>query len=107
MTSVNGYDPIDHLSDWTDDALHVRAAQTRDPRVVAELNRRDPRAARVRFDWWEWSQETLEIRSIGGCLYAFGSEVATLRLLKKYRESKNARADYSVNLRTFYFSLEF
>lgn len=100
------YDPIDHLTDWTADALHVRAAQTRDARVVAELNRRDPRAARVRSDWWALSGEAMEIRSIGGALYAFGSEVATLRLLKKYRECAKARADFSENLGTFFFSLE-
>ena len=36
----NAYDPLDHLSDWTLDALEVRAAQTQDPRVLAEIDRR-------------------------------------------------------------------
>jgi hypothetical protein len=34
------YDPMEHLSDWTTDALEVRAAQTHDPRVMAEIERR-------------------------------------------------------------------
>ena len=37
----DSYDPLDHLSDWTLDALEVRAAQTQDPRVLAEIDRRE------------------------------------------------------------------
>lgn len=45
------YDPIDHLSDWTTEALEVRAAQTNDPRVLAEIDRRaDLALAQLRRD---------------------------------------------------------
>ena len=41
-----------------------------------------------------------------GVFYAFGSELATLRLLKLYRFNKNAEQFYSENLNTFVFKLE-
>ena len=50
--------------------------------------------------------EECECREIGGAFYMFGSELATLRCLKVYRNCKNARAGWSENLNTFYFSLE-
>ena len=47
-----------------------------------------------------------EVEDIKGCIYYFGSELATLRLLKHYRGNDNARQGWSENLDTFYFSIE-
>lgn len=51
--------------------------------------------------------EAITVELISGVPYAFGSELATLRLLKVYRHcGDRARQDYSTNMGTFYFSLE-
>ncbi len=50
--------------------------------------------------------EPCYVEDIKGTVYLFGSELATLRCLQKYRDCKNARASYSVNRKEFYFSLE-
>lgn len=52
------------------------------------------------------AKETLEVEYIGGTYYAFGSELATLRLFKGYKFSKGIDAGYSTNLGKFYFRLE-
>lgn len=62
--------------------------------------------ARVANDWNRHANETLEVELIGGALYGFGSEVATLRLLKQYRNVKTANCGFSENLNKFYFVLE-
>ena len=53
------------------------------------------------------AKESLELKELGGTIYAFGSELACLRLDKVYR-SHGARADsgFSVNLNSWYFRLE-
>lgn len=61
---------------------------------------------RAKKEWEKISKEPLEVEKIKGTVYAFGSELATLRLLKKFRDIKKARADYSTNLKKFYFSLD-
>lgn len=50
-------------------------------------------------------EKATEIRFDDGAFYFFGSELATLRLLKTYRNTPDADASYSKNLRTFYFYL--
>ena len=47
--------------------------------------------------------EPVQVECTGGSLYAFGSEIATLRL---FRKMPNMRQGYSANLKTFYFSIE-
>jgi hypothetical protein len=53
------------------------------------------------------AKEALDVQSLGGALYAFGSELACLRLAKTYR-SCGDRADsgFSQNLNSWYFRLE-
>lgn len=53
------------------------------------------------------AKETLDVQSLSGALYAFGSELACLRLANTYRSSGD-RADsgFSQNLKTWYFRLE-
>ena len=50
-------------------------------------------------------EKATEVRFFDSTFYFFGSEIATLRLLKAYRDTKEATAGYSSNLRMFYFSL--
>jgi hypothetical protein len=66
----------------------------------------DQQLDKIKKMWEAKAKEKLEIEDIKGTVYAFGSEVATLRLLKEYRTNKKARADYSTNMKKFYFSLE-
>jgi hypothetical protein len=61
---------------------------------------------RVTEDFCKMAKEEVRVENIGGVIYAFGSEVATLRLLKQYRHVPQARAEYSENLKTHYFVLE-
>ena len=63
--------------------------------------------ARVKRDWERIAGETLQVQQLTGAVYAFGSELATLRLLKEYRQSSGATANHSENRDAFYFRLEF
>lgn len=58
------------------------------------------------FQQFAGYDEEILVEFIKGTFYVFGSELATLRLLKKYRDSKNCRQNYSENQGSFYFSLE-
>jgi hypothetical protein len=72
--------------------------------VVLEMS--DQQLEKIKKMWETKAKEKLTIEDIKGTVYAYGSELATLRLLKEYRENKKAKADYSINLKKFYFSLE-
>lgn len=53
------------------------------------------------------AKETLEVKSLGGALYALGSELACLRLAQKYRHcGDRADSGFSLNLKSWYFRLE-
>jgi hypothetical protein len=53
------------------------------------------------------AKESLDVVSLGGALYAFGSELACLRLERAYRYcGDRAGADFSENRQTWYFRLE-
>jgi len=67
--------------------------------TTAQLNR-------TKTDWTNYSNESIELEYIKGTIYGFGSELATLRLLAKYRNCKNARIGYSTNLSTHFFALD-
>ena len=62
--------------------------------------------ARAKIDWASIAQEQLDIHMVGGALYAFGSELATLRLLKHYRHVAVATHAFSTNLNEYYFCLD-
>lgn len=64
--------------------------------------------ARVEKDWSEIAKEAVKVEQIGGAIYAFGSELAALRLFRKYRYTDESRihANYSENLKTWFFRLE-
>lgn len=63
---------------------------------------------RVRDEFTRRASEPVTVEEIGGTFYAFGSELATLRLLKAYRHcGERADAGYSDNRESFYFRLEF
>lgn len=59
--------------------------------------------ARTARDWSNIAGEPVTVEQISGALYAFGSEVATLRL---FRKMPNKRQGYSENMKTFYFCVE-
>ena len=61
---------------------------------------------RAQKEWTAIAGEEIEVEQVGGALYAFGSELATLRLLKAFRLNKYAGASWSQNLDKYYFSLE-
>lgn len=61
--------------------------------------------ARLKKTLEVFAEETLIVEEIGGTWYAFGSELATLRLYRVYKASANVTQGFSTNLNTFYFSL--
>jgi hypothetical protein len=62
---------------------------------------------RAKNDLEKIAKETLELKQLGGALYAFGSELACLRLFHKYRYcGERAAAGFSDNMKTWYFRLE-
>lgn len=61
---------------------------------------------RVRRDWLTIAGEQIEVTFISGTFFAYGSELAMLRLLKAYRQNKSAHQSYSSNASKFYFSLD-
>jgi hypothetical protein len=62
---------------------------------------------RAKAEFEKHAKEALEVKELGGAVYAFGSEIACLRLFYVYRNSgKRANAGFSQNLKTWYFSLE-
>jgi len=52
------------------------------------------------------AKENIEIEIICDTIYAYCSELASLRLLKAYRKAENANCGFSENLNTFYFRIE-
>ena len=61
---------------------------------------------RISKDLNDYAGEAVTVENIKGTIYAFGSELATLRILMKYRRCEKARQGFSSNLETHYFSLE-
>jgi hypothetical protein len=63
---------------------------------------------RVQAEFSRHAGETVRVEDVSGTFYAFGSELATLRLLKVYRNcGDRADAGYSDNMESHYFRLEF
>jgi len=62
--------------------------------------------AQVQKDWGKITKEKITVEYICGVLYGFGSELATLRLLKEYKNSESAYCGYSKNMKSFYFRLD-
>ena len=60
---------------------------------------------RIKNDWEEIAKEYLKIELVKDTIYAFCSELAALRLAKKYKFGKNVDSGFSKNLDSFYFSL--
>ena len=52
------------------------------------------------------ASDTDSVELINDTVYYFGSELATLHLLKAYRNSDKARVSYSVNLSSHFFALD-
>lgn len=62
--------------------------------------------ARVKQDWDMWTKEDIKVELCNDTIYGFCSEIASLRLLKKYRECSKAKSFYASNRETYVFALE-
>jgi uncharacterized protein YneR len=60
---------------------------------------------RTEQDWTAYAKERVRVEEIGGTLYGFASELATLRIYRKYGAMNNVSQGFSSNLGSFYFSL--
>ena len=56
-------------------------------------------------DLERYAKESLEIEFTHVALHAYGSELATLRILKAHRYSYDARAEYSDEHKKHFFSM--
>ena len=54
----------------------------------------------------EVSGEQVHVEFFASAFWVLGSELATLRLLKKYRNNRDASQGYSENRESFYFMLD-
>ena len=64
---------------------------------------------KIKRDLEEVAKEPLDVEIISGCVYAFGSELACLRLFKAYNgyeRNQRTEARYSDNRESWYFCLE-
>jgi hypothetical protein len=66
---------------------------------------------KIKKDWEKITKESIDVEKIKKTIYAFGSELATLRLLSKYTakgqiSNKKINVGYSSNLKKYFFSLE-
>lgn len=62
---------------------------------------------RTKTEFERHAKEILEIKELGGAVYAFGSELAVLRLFHNYYYcGDRAKSGFSENLKTWYFRLE-
>jgi hypothetical protein len=62
---------------------------------------------RAKNEFERHAKEVLSVEEIGGTLYAFGSELACLRLLNAYRYCGDAvKTAYSENQNSWFFRLE-
>lgn len=60
--------------------------------------------ARAAAEWSKIAKEDVTVEQTGGTLYAFGSELACLRLFHAFRGTSTARVEYSTNLSTWFFA---
>lgn len=64
-------------------------------------------AEKAKAEFERYAKEPLSVEEIGGAAYAFGSELACLRLLNAYRHCGDAvKAAYSENQKSWFFRLE-
>jgi hypothetical protein len=64
-------------------------------------------AEKAKVEFERYAKEPLSVEEIGGAAYAFGSELACLRLLNVYRHCGDAvKASFSENQKTWFFRLE-
>jgi hypothetical protein len=62
---------------------------------------------RTKTEFEKHAKEILELKDLGGAVYAFGSELACLRLFYAYRHcGDRAASGFSENMKTWYFRLE-
>ena len=59
--------------------------------------------AKATKEYTKLAGEPVTVENIGGTIYVFGSELATLRL---FRAMPSRNQGFSENLKSFYFSLE-
>ena len=68
------------------------------------------RLKQLSHDWLKVSKEPIQVEQIKGSFYAFGSELAVLRLFKyysgNYLGNKKVASGYSENKKNWYFVLE-
>lgn len=71
-----------------------------------------PLLVKTKKEWEKIAKEKIEVEEIKGTIYGFGSELATLRIFMKYTNkgknnpSSKFDADYSSNMKKFYFRME-
>lgn len=61
---------------------------------------------RASVEWSRLAGEAVNVEDIKGVMYAFGSEMATFRLLRAFRWSDKADCGFSAVRQSHYFRLE-
>lgn len=63
----------------------------------------DAKLVQIQHHWTALADEPVTVELICDNLYAFGSELATLRLFKRFTGNEFIRVGYSENLGTYFF----
>ena len=59
---------------------------------------------RVQREYSHLAKENVELECIAGIIYAFGTELATLRLYKHFRGSDRSECEWSPSLQRWFFT---
>jgi hypothetical protein len=62
---------------------------------------------RLTREWLDIAKDQpVHVKRINDTIYGFTTELGALRLFHKYSNPRKARAEYSENLKTWYFALD-
>lgn len=65
------------------------------------------RLIRLQEQMQQYAHEPVTVEKIVSSYYVYGSELATLRIFRKYKGCDNVDQGYSENLKTFYFVIKY
>ncbi len=102
--NANGMPPNCSYEYWHD--VQTILEQDTKNGQVRKIEWTDEDTKRVEDLWKQISGEDIKVEFISGSYYGYCSELASLRLLKKYRNNENASCHGSENLQTFHFCLK-
>lgn len=85
---------------------NIKRARVENENQIPHAQLNIPKLKRVLADWINVNSDTIEVENKGDDVYVFGSELATLRLLKGFRSDLRCGQGFGMARGKFYFKLE-